>query len=117
MGSNIYVQRICEYCHKEFTARKTVSRTCSDNCAKRFYKEKKKAEKIEASNRETRRILLKPIEEIKTKEFLTVSDTAKLLNCSVRTAYRLIENGSIKAVNLSQRKTLVKRSDIDKLFV
>lgn len=53
---------------------------------------------------------------LKEKEFLTVREVSKLLNCSLRTTYNLIENGSIKAVNLAQRKTLVKRSDIDKLF-
>ncbi len=26
--------RICEYCEKEFEARKTTLKTCSDNCCK-----------------------------------------------------------------------------------
>jgi len=56
------------------------------------------------------------IEIIKAKEFLTLRDVSKLLNCSIRTIYYLIENGKIKAVNLSQRKTLIKRSEIDILF-
>jgi len=56
------------------------------------------------------------IETIKTKEFLTVRDVATLLNCSVRSVYLYIESGNIKAVNLAERKTLVKRSEIDKLF-
>ena len=47
---------------------------------------------------------------------MTVRDVAALLNSSLRTVYRLIESGNIKAVNISQRKTLVKRSDIDSLF-
>lgn len=116
MSSNIRVQKICEYCKKEFTARKTVSRTCSDNCAKRLYKQKQRAEKIAATDNETRLIKLQPMEDIKAKEFLTVRDLSKLLSCSVRTAYRLIENGNIKAVNLSKRKITIKRSEIDKLF-
>jgi len=56
------------------------------------------------------------VDDLRTKEFLTVKDVAKLLNCSIRTAYHLIEKGTIKAVNLAQRKTLIKRSEIDKLF-
>lgn len=75
-----------------------------------------RAGKIEVSNKETQRILSKPVEELKLKEFLTVRDVAKLLNCSLRTTYRLIELGNIRAVNIAQRKTLVKRSDLDKLF-
>jgi excisionase family DNA binding protein len=116
MSSNIRVNKICEYCQKEFEARKTTTKTCSDNCAKLLYKAKQKALKIETVQFETRRIKAKPIEDLKAKEFLTVRDLARLLNCSKRTAYYLIENGNIKAVNIAQRKTLIKRSEIDKLF-
>lgn len=56
------------------------------------------------------------IETIKSKEFLTVREVAILLSCSVRTVYYYIESGTIKAVNLSQRLTRIKRTDIDKLF-
>jgi excisionase family DNA binding protein len=116
MSSNIRIIRICQFCGREFEARTTVTKTCSDPCAKRLYKQKQKAAKIERSNIETQAIKLKPIEDLKAKEFLTVKDMAKILNCSIRTAYSIIERGSIKAVNISQRKTLIKRSEIDKLF-
>jgi excisionase family DNA binding protein len=80
------------------------------------YKQKERAGKVETSNKETRQIKTQPIEILKAKEFLTVRDVATLLNSSIRTVYRLIEQGNIKAVNIAQRKTLVKRSDLDKLF-
>jgi len=116
MSSNIKVQRVCQHCSKEFTARTTVTKYCGDNCAKRAYKLRQRNSKIETSNKETLQIISKPIEELKAKEFLTVRDVAKLLNLSIRTTYRLIDQGNIKGVNLAQRKTIVKRSDIDKLF-
>ena len=116
MSSNIKVQRICQYCNKEFTARTTVTKFCSDNCAKRAYKVRKRAEKINQSNIETAKKKIQPIEVLKAKEFLTVREVAKLLNCSVRSAYYYIESGTIKGVNLGQRMTRVKRSEIDKLF-
>ena len=116
MSSNIEVQRICLHCGNEFTAKTTVTQYCSDTCSKRAYKARVKASKIENSNKETQRIKSKPVEELKTKEFLTVREVARLLNCSVRSAYNYIENGTIKAVNLGQRITRVKRSEIDKLF-
>jgi excisionase family DNA binding protein len=116
MSSNIKIQRVCQYCGNEFTARTTVTKTCSDNCAKRLYKQRQKAAKIEESNKETFAVKAKPIEVIKAKEFLTVKEAARLLNCSIRSVYRHIENGNIKAVNLSQRLTRVKRAEIDKLF-
>ena len=49
-------------------------------------------------------------------DLLTVREVASLLNCSIRSAYQYIEFGTIKAVNLGQRITRVKRSDLDKLF-
>ncbi len=116
MSSNIEVQKICEYCHNEFTARKTTSKTCSDNCAKLYYKQRKRAAKIEETTKKTIQIKNKPIEELKAKEFLTVRDVATLLNCSSRSVYNYIESGKLKAVNLSQRQTRIKRTDLDKLF-
>jgi excisionase family DNA binding protein len=116
MSSNIRVQRVCSQCGKEFTARTTTTQYCGDTCAKRAYKARIRAGKIEQSDKDTQRIKAQPIEELKAKEFLTVREVARLLNCSVRSAYYYIESGTIKAVNLGQRITRVKRSDIDKLF-
>jgi hypothetical protein len=116
MSSNIKVQRICQHCSTEFTARTTTTLYCSHRCNSAAYKAKQKAGKVEQSNKETQRIKNQPIEELKAKEFLTVREVARLLNCSVRSAYYYIESGTIKAVNLGKRITRVKRSDIDKLF-
>lgn len=116
MSSNIKIQRICEHCGVDFTARTTVTRFCGDACAKRAHKARVRSIKIERSNEETRRIKVQPIEEVKGKDFLTVKDLAKLLSCSSRTAYRLIEQGHISAINLAQRMTRVSRTELDQLF-
>jgi len=116
MSSNIQVQRICQHCGNEFTARTTVTKFCSNRCNRAANKLKERTGKVEVSNRETQRIKNQPIEELKAKEFLTVREAARLLNCSVRSAYYQIGSGNIKAVNLGQRITRVKRSEIDKLF-
>ncbi len=116
MSSKIEVQRICQHCGNEFTARTTVTRFCSHKCASAAHKQKVRAGKVEQSNKQTQQIKTQPIEELKAKEFLTVREVARLLNCSVRSAYYYIESGTIKAVNLGQRITRVKRSEIDKLF-
>lgn len=116
MSSNIKVQRICQHCGKDFIARTTVTKYCSHRCASLANKAKKRAEKVQKSNTETKQIKTQPIEELKAKEFLTVREVARLLNCSVRSVYYYIANGTIKAVNLGQRITRVKRSEIDKLF-
>lgn len=116
MSSNIKVQRICQHCGQEFTARTTITLYCSHRCNSAAYKAKQRAGKVEQSNTETQHIKTHSIEELNAKEFLTVREVARLLNCSVRSAYYYIESGTIKAVNLGQRITRVKRSDIDKLF-
>ena len=116
MSSNIEIERICQHCNKDFIAKTTVTRYCSDDCAKRAYKARKRAEKIGVSVAEIQQIRAKPIEDIKAREFLTVKNVAKLLNCSVRSVYCYIENGKINATNIGQRLIRVKRSEIDKLF-
>lgn len=116
MSSKIEVQRICHHCGNEFTARTTVTRFCSHRCSSAAHKQKVRAGKVEKSNKQTQQIKTQPIEELKAKEFLTVREVSRLLSCSVRSVYYYIESGTIKAVNLGQRITRVKRSDIDKLF-
>lgn len=116
VSSNIKVKRICQFCGNEFTARTTVTRFCSHKCSNSAHKQKVRAGKIEESNRQTQLIKTISTEELKTKEFLTVREVSSLLNCSLRSAYQYIESGKIKAVNLGQRITRVKRSEIDKLF-
>ena len=116
MSTNIEVQRICQHCGKEFTARTTVTKFCSNACSSKAYKANVKDLKIKLSNTETHRVINQPNELLKAKEFLTVREVAQLLNCSVRSMYYYIESGRISAVNLGQRVTRVKRSEIDKLF-
>ena len=72
MSSKIEVQRICQYCEQEFTARTTVTKYCSLKCSQKAYKARKRAEKIERSNTDTTRIKSQSIEQLKSKEFLTV---------------------------------------------
>ena len=116
MSSNIEIERICQHCNKDFIAKTTVTRYCSDDCAKKAYKARKRAEKIGVSVAETQQIRQKPIEDLKAREFLTVKNVAQLLNCSVRSVYCYIESGKINATNIGERLTRVKRSEIDKLF-
>ena len=116
MSSNIQVQRICGYCGKEFTARTTVTKYCSLRCSSMAYKARKRTERVQKSNLETIKIKSKTIEELKAKEFLTVSDVSKLIGCSRQNVYKLINTGKLKATNILKKKTIVRRCDLDKLF-
>lgn len=116
MSSNIRVARICQHCGVTFEAKTTVTKFCSDPCGKRAYKANLRKHKVERSQRETKIIKDKPLEDLKAKEFLTVRDVALLLNSSKQTVYNLINSGIIHAVNIKVKKTLIKRSEIDNLF-
>jgi excisionase family DNA binding protein len=117
MSSKIFVQRVCQWCSRQFTARTTVTKYCSDTCAKRAYKAGLRNKKIEISNEETRRKTQPKHDLIKIKEFLTVTETAALLSSSRQTIYNLINAGKIKAVNIKFKKTLISRREVDKLFL
>jgi excisionase family DNA binding protein len=116
MSSNIKIQRICQHCGNEFTARTTTTLYCSHRCNSAAYKAKQRAGKVEQSNKETQRIKSQPIEELKAKEFLSVTQVSKLIGCSRQNVYNLINTGKLKATNILLKKTIVKRSDLDKLF-
>lgn len=115
MSSNIKLQKICEHCGREFTARTTVTRFCGDDCAKRNYKKRAREAKIAKSNhlgKEENHAA----DRIKEKDFLTVGEAAALLSCSKRTIYNYIIDGKIKAGNPSTRMTRIPRSEINRLF-
>jgi excisionase family DNA binding protein len=115
MSSNIKVQRICQYCGNEFTARTTVTRFCSHRCASAAHKQKVRAAKIEQSNRQTQQIRNQPIEELKAKAFLSIADTCKLVGISRRTVYRLIERGEL-IIGKAGKRTIIRRSDLEQLL-
>lgn len=115
MSSNLRIQRICQYCGSEFTSKTTVTRTCSDKCAKRLYKKKKRDAKIEVSNEQTKRIVSKPMEELSSKAFLSISETCKLLSMSRWTIWRAIKRNELSSAKIG-KKIIIRRADIDQLF-
>ena len=95
MSSNMQILKVCEYCKKDFIAKKTTSACCSDNCAKRFYKDRKRNEKIKLAEVETKNkksLSAAKLEDefqlINTKQFLTLIEAAMLLNVSPLTLRR-----------------------------
>lgn len=120
MSSNIQVQRICQYCGIEFTAKTTVTKFCSHGCGSKANKAQRRAKKIlEASAGIQTSTSPKPtqsIDELKAREFLTVSNVSILLGCSRQNVYKLINSGKLKATNILEKKTIVRRCDLDELF-
>ena len=116
MSSNFIVQRICEHCKKIFNAKTTVTRFCSAICNKRSYKLRKRIGVMKQTDQEVKTRVEQPIKNLQAKEFLTVRNAAELLNTSAKMIYVMINEGKLNAINLSVRKTVIHRKEIDKLF-
>lgn len=115
MSSNIRVQRICQFCCNEFTAKTTVTKFCSLRCASRYYKKRTRDLKIQANDKATAEIKAKPITEIKEKEFLSIANVCKLIGISRQTFYRLVKRKQIRVAKIG-RRVIVRKIEIDKLF-
>jgi len=115
MASQIRIQRICQHCGNEFTAKTTVTKYCGEVCAKRAYKARKKAEKLKTSIEETKAILEKPLTDIQGKDFLSIQEVCQLFKVSRTTVWRLMKEGKVHAAKIG-RKKFITRSSIDALF-
>ena len=115
MSSNIKVTRICQYCNTGFIAQTTVTKYCSLKCAQRAYKARKKEEKLNKSTKETKAIISKPIEELKTKEYLTLKEASMLLGISIRTFYRIIKKKELDIIKIGSR-TIIERVELNKFL-
>lgn len=113
MSSNIRIERICEWCGKQFTAQTTVTRFCSKRCSEHAYKERLRQKKISLSNQETAQNLRE--KESRNKEFLTPSETARYLGVGRTYIYDCINRGKIKVTRIG-RKTLISKTDIQAMF-
>lgn len=110
MASNIEIQKKCEWCGTIFTAHKITTAYCSHRCANLAYKNR-----VRKTNS---RIPLETRCRIKTqfwKRVLNPTEVAAFLGVGRTSIYRYIKNAKIKAVRFDG-KTLVRRSDIDKMF-
>ena len=116
MSSNLKIKRICAWCGKEFIAQKTTTACCSKQCANALYKKRKRDEAIKTNNQIVgKKIEEKPIERIKDKPFLTITEAALYLGVTRPTVYSYIRRDELKVIRLGF-KYLLKKEDIDKLF-
>jgi excisionase family DNA binding protein len=120
MSSNITIQRICEYCGKEFTAQKSSTRYCSTKCNSAAYKQNKRQAKINQSNIDTQKTKNNTTHKyslpIKDKDTLTVTETALYLGVSRQTIYNWLNGGIIKGKRMTNRKVLFLKDDLLSIF-
>lgn len=96
------ILKTCEYCKQEYIARKTTTKTCSNDCAKRLYKLKERNSKIqqaeikeEIKRRPKAFVTEEEIKTIQAKEYLTLKEAALLLNVSPLTLRRWVFAGKV----------------------
>ena len=91
MSSKIRIKRICVQCHQDFVAKTTVTKFCSLDCNRKYYKAVSKAQKINQSELET----LGSKQTLRSmgveKDFLSVAETAFMLGCSKAAIYKMIK--------------------------
>ena len=116
MSSNIRINLICNECGNDFTARTTVTKYCSKKCNSSAYKRAKRNVELQPIIQKSSRNTQKLIQNLSLKEFLSVTEVSKLIGCSRQNVYKLINSGKLNASNLLEKKTIVKRVDLDQLF-
>ena len=110
------IPKSCEYCKKEFIARKTTSKTCSDGCAKRLYKLNQRNDKIQQAicgnrNKRSSEVFNSENRFLHLKEYLTLKEAAFLLNISPLTLRRWIFTGKLVSIK-NGKKHCIKRKDL-----
>ena len=116
MSSNFTIQRKCVHCKQTFNAKTTVTRFCGKLCNKRFNAAKQRNEKIEAENLQPVILSAQAMQPLRNVEFLDTQKAALLLGVSRSFIYHLINTGKLVAYNLSIRRTIILKGDIEQLF-
>lgn len=116
MSSNLNLKKLCAFCGREFIAHKTTTTCCSHRCSNLLYKQRKREAKVKSHDTQTDILIKeKPLEIIKTKPFLTITEAALYLGVSRPTLYSYLRNGELKAKRIGC-KFKISRQEIDDLF-
>jgi hypothetical protein len=116
MSSNFIIQRKCVHCKKTFDAKTTVTRFCGKLCNKRYNATNQRNEKIEAEKLQPIILSAVKMQPVQGVEFLDPQKAALLLGVSRNLIYHLINTGKLVAYNLSIRRTIILKRDIDLLL-
>lgn len=111
------IQKICEYCGNTFMAHRMTTRYCSHRCNSRDYKKRKKEEALQQVKEHTQNeIEQKTIQPLNEKEILNVAEAAIFIGVCRQTVYNMIHSGVLKAAQITERLSLIRRKDIEALF-
>jgi hypothetical protein len=101
MISNMRLKKVCAFCKKVFVAKTTVTRCCSDACAKKNYKKRQRDEKLANANGDTKEQMQSligplpatdPVTDNIEKELINVIELSIVTGLSERTLFRLMKD-------------------------
>ena len=105
------IKRKCKVCGKVFVAKTLDSHYCSRRCSNVACKRKRDA-KIKAARLEAVARLVPDI-----REYISVKEAVAMFGVERSTLYCLINTGRVPAINIGERLTRIKRSDLERLFL
>lgn len=103
-------KKICLHCGQGFVAYLQTTDYCSQKCASLAYKERKRIECLKETSlevRENQRLLLLD------KNWLTISDAAKLLQMSRTTLYKILQRKGVELRKFTARTVRVAREYLE----
>jgi predicted DNA-binding transcriptional regulator AlpA len=119
MSSNMLLKKICKHCGNVFTAKTTVTKFCSDDCAKKNYKLRKKQEAIASSNKETQQIILTVPKNKRDKisfdehELIDIKVLSAVTSIGERTLYRIVKDKEFPKIKIGRSLLFHKKTVID----
>ncbi len=105
-------RKICQHCGKEFIAGTSTTAYCSHRCSSLADKLRKRNERLKATTREVRELQRQALLD---KNFLTLSDAAKLMQISRTTLYRIVRLNTIPLKHFTDRTVRIAREDLDRV--
>ena len=117
MSSNITIQKVCEFCGNQFTAKTLFTRYCSKQCNSRHYKQMAKEEKAKILGAQLNATETSPTRSLTNieQDYFEVNEAAQIMRISTRTLYRLIALKKLKKKKLLSR-TIILKHDIQTFF-
>lgn len=125
MSSNLCIKKVCQHCKEVFTAKQYHTKFCSHACNSRFYKQKKRKEKIEAVKEETASTLLRTRKSTLNKspeatsltdqpiELIDINTLAVVTSLSESTLFRLIRAPDFPKIKIGRNLRFHKETVIE----
>ena len=104
------IPKICMFCQNLFEARKSTTQYCSQKCAAKAYKERKRQERNQAAQRENLEKISAPIKTLQKREYVNVEEAAIILGVSRWTVQRAIKQGKLESAKFLGRRIISQKS-------